>query len=196
MDTYTKNNVTLYCGDAFDILPSLPSESVDHVISDLPYGNTSCSWDTAPDLTMFWDHSHRLTKQHPNFVLFSCGFFSIDLINSNRKGYRYDLIWYKNTCTGFLNCNLMPLRNHEQIMLFGKEQKTKAVYNPQTTPKKARVCRRVERNKIDTVYKDVGVIEGKTYTETQPSSVLYFPKEYGAAHSTTKPLSLMMFLVN
>jgi len=66
----------------------------------------------------FWKVVERKATPAANVVLFGCGRFSSDLINSNRKWYRYDLVWLKNKKVGFLNANKMPLLNHESVMEF------------------------------------------------------------------------------
>lgn len=122
-------NATLYNGDALEILPAL-DVTVDAVISDPPYGVTSHAWDQAPPFDTMWQLFEAKTKQNANYVMFCCGGFTIDLINSKRRWFRYDLVWAKNNKTGFLNANLIPLRNHENILVFGRPgfQKT-ATYN-------------------------------------------------------------------
>jgi len=95
MKRVTIGNCTLYCGDCFAVLPHLEI-TADAVISDPPYGLTACDWDTAFSLEDFWEIVDDKTKPTANFVLFGCGRFSVDLINSKYRWYRYDLIWYKN----------------------------------------------------------------------------------------------------
>ena len=110
-------NSALYCGNCFAILPNLLIKA-DAVISDPPFGITACDWDVALPFEHFWKVVERKTTPAANVVLFGCGRFSRDLINSNRKWYRYDLVWLKNKKVGFLNANKMSLRNHESIMEF------------------------------------------------------------------------------
>jgi len=134
MDRVTIGNCTLYCGDCFAILPNLLIKA-DAVISDPPFGITACDWDVALPFDHFWKVVERKTTPAANVVLFGCGRFSSDLINSNRKWYRYDLVWLKNNKIGFLNANKMPLRNHESIMVFGQPGfRDAATYNPQKSP--------------------------------------------------------------
>lgn len=44
---YQADGITLYCGDALELLPLLPR--ADAVITDPPYGETSLDWDVWPD---------------------------------------------------------------------------------------------------------------------------------------------------
>jgi len=75
---------SLYHGDCFDILPKL-AVCGDAVISDPPFGITACDWDIMPPLAGFWEMVERKTKLTANFVLFGCGKFSIDLVNSKYR---------------------------------------------------------------------------------------------------------------
>jgi len=195
-DKVTIGNATLYIGDCFDILKELDTVA-DAVISDPPFGITHCDWDKVPHFDTMWKLFDAATKPTANFVLFGCGKFSIDLINSMRKWYRYDLIWEKNNKVGFANANLMPLRNHEQILLFGRPGFIKAaIYNPQKNP--AKNCRRHISNRSSTVY---GKIENYFYESNgmqHPCSVLFFNSDkdkFKALHPTLKPVPLMQFLV-
>ena len=77
-------NCYLYHGDSFDILPKLDTVA-DAVISDLPYGITDCEWDTMPPLGRFWDLVECRSKPTANFVLFGCGKFTIELVNSKYR---------------------------------------------------------------------------------------------------------------
>ena len=185
-------STTLYCGDCFNVLPKLDVKS-DAVISDPPFGVTSCDWDTPIPLDSFWTMVERRSKQSANFVLFGCGKFTVDLVNSRRKWYRYDLVWYKSKKVGFLNANLMPMRSHESILVFSRPGFFKAAtYNPQKTPGgKASIK---TRNHRSSVYRDKGeythISDGTRY----PCSILSFKSETGQ-HPTQKPLALMEFLV-
>ena len=124
----------LYHGNFYEILPEL-EVTADAVITDSPFRITACEWDDKIDLPRFWELANAKTKPAANFIMFGCGKFSIDLVNSNYSGYRYDLIWAKNNRVGFYNANLQPLRAHEQILVFGKNGNMVAsTYNPLKTP--------------------------------------------------------------
>ena len=195
MQTTTIGNATLYCGDCFDILPKLAVEA-DAVISDPPFGITACDWDVAPPLGLFWDLVDRKTKQTANFVLFGCGVFMIDMINSKYRWFRYDLIWAKNNKVGFMNANKMPMRNHESIMVFGRPGfQEAATYNPQKTPG--------GRSGIKKVKTKAGVYPATEHIHESdgtlhPCSVLPFKSDKDNVKKlppTLKPLALMEHLV-
>ena len=185
-------NAVLYHGDCFDILPKLEMK-FDAVITDPPYAQTNCKWDKAIPLDSFWEMLDHKTKQTANFVMFACGMFTVDLINSKRDWCRYRLVWEKSKKCGHLNANLMPMRSHEDIILLGRPGfKTKTTYDPQKTPGgKVGV---ITRNHRSSVYRDCGEYIHTSDGFLHPSSVLYFESETGY-HSTQKPLRLMEYLV-
>ena len=198
MREFSIDGCTIYEGDCFDILPKLDIKA-SAVFTDMPYHQTSCAWDSKIDLARFWDMVEQKTVPNANFVLFSAGKFTVDLINSRREAYRYDLIWSKSTRCGFLNSALMPLRSHESILIFTRPGECKnATYNPQRTPSGRFGVRNVSR-KSDGVY---GFTNGYTSISdgfAHPSSVLHFASERGNNHSefhnTQKPLQLLQWLI-
>ena len=110
----------LHNDNCFNILPTLNDKSVDLVLVDLPYGQTANKWDSCIDLEKMWQQLKRIGKENTAYVFFTTTKFGNDLINSNKKWFRYDLVWEKTNSVGFLSANKMPLRNHEMIYLFYK----------------------------------------------------------------------------
>jgi len=190
-------NSMLYLGDCFEIVPKLDKFNIelDAVISDPPFGITDCPWDTAPPLDKFWAMLDGRTKSTANFVLFGCGKFSVDLINSKRRWYRYDMVWAKNNKVGFLNAKKQPMRNHEQVLVFGRPGfRDTATYNAQKTPG-GRVGN-ITRNHRSSVYRDRGEHTHVADGTQHPCSVLFFKSEKNKGlHPTLKPTSLMEHLV-
>ena len=118
----------LYQGDCLTEMRNISDKSVDMILCDLPYGVTHNKSDVVVPFEPLWEQYNRMIKDNGAIVLFAQGAFYIDLVNSNRKMFRYDLVWDKQLATGFLNANRMPLRKHEQIAVFYKKLPT---YNPQ-----------------------------------------------------------------
>jgi hypothetical protein len=110
------NNI--YNDDCFKILPKIENKTVDLVLVDLPYGQTACEWDVKIDLQMMWKELKRICKDNCQYVFFTTTKFGIELINSNPKWFRYDLVWDKCKKIGHLSANRMPLRCHEMIYVF------------------------------------------------------------------------------
>lgn len=131
--------------DCLEGMKRIPDNSVDFVLTDLPYGITNCDFDVKIDLQKFWEQINRVTKFNAAVALFAKGKFLIELASSNFKFYRYKWVWQKNLATGFLNSKKMPLCAHEDILLFYKKLPT---YNPQFTKGKPYVkkCFRESKN--------------------------------------------------
>jgi site-specific DNA-methyltransferase (adenine-specific) len=188
----TIGNATLYCGDCFDILPKLDVQA-DAIISDMPYGVTNCRWDKRIPLDTFWATVEPLIKLSANVVLFSAGKFTVDLICSKRKWYRYDLIWQKSKKVGFLWANNMPMRNHESIHIFNRRGFfKKATYNPQKTVG-GKVYSKIISRRSNIYRQDKRYLHESDGT-LHPCSVLSFASERGQ-HPTQKPIALMEHLV-
>lgn len=126
--------LNLIHGEAIAEMAKLGNESVDHIIVDLPYGVTANKWDAVIPFDQMWEQFNRIIKPHGNIVLFAIQPFASQLIMSNAKNYKYELIWQKTNPTGHLTSKYRPLRKHENILIFQKDKtKTKQSYTPQKT---------------------------------------------------------------
>ena len=186
------NRCLLYNADCFDVFPSIPDKSVDAIIADLPYGTTRAKWDSILDLDLLWKQYERIIKTNGAIVLFASQPFTTTLINSNIKDFKYSLVWDKKMKVGMMNCKRMPLRQHEDIILFYKKQPT---YNPQMTKGKMR-NKKIEPTKDFEVYGQIKPIDNFN-DNYYPSSILEFTNanQKNKEHTTQKPLSLMEYLV-
>lgn len=189
-------NSELIQGDCLDILPTVASRSVNAIIADLPYGKTKNKWDSVIDLPQLWKQYIRVIKDDGIIILFGQDKFSARLMLSNEKMHRYNLIWEKTTPTGHLNAKRMPLRSHEDILVFYKKLPT---YNPQKTTghtRKVSSADHKRNSKKTTNYGNHG-LTGYDSTERYPKSVLKFAtdKQKSALHPTQKPLSLLEYIV-
>ena len=117
--------VKLYNNNCFTILEKLQSKSIDIFISDLPYCSqnfgkcTSKKWDQAIDLGRLWVEFKRLRKSKKTPFFFFCNMkHGYDLIESNKKWFRYNFTWIKSASVGFLNAKKMPLKKTEYIFVF------------------------------------------------------------------------------
>lgn len=102
-------------------MKQLEEKSVDLVIADLPYGKTRNKWDSIISFEKMWKEIDRVAKDNAAVIFFSQGIFYVDLVNSNRKDFRYDIVWDKVLSSGHLNAGRMPLRSHEQLAVFLQE---------------------------------------------------------------------------
>lgn len=193
----------LMLGDCMELLPTLADGSVDMVLADLPYGclnkrNKSALWDVEIPLDALWEQLMRVVKPNGAIVLFGQGLFSAKLIMSQPKMYRYSLVWDKVRTTGFLNANRAPLRQHEDILVFYRQQPT---YNPQkrTVEPHLRTHSRGARpapnsNSCYGNFKQLP--QDGTSCEKFPTSILRFPKKHRDwYHPTEKDVALLEYLI-
>lgn len=192
--------ITLLRGDCLEILPTVADKSVDAVICDLPYGilnkgNKHAAWDRELPLDALWEQWKRIVKPNGAIVLFGQGLFSAKLMMSQPKMYRYSLVWDKGRTTGFLNANRAPLRQHEDILVFYRQQPT---YNPQmqTLPDGVKV-HRGGRNKTDRCYGRSILAPSSFSNEKYPTDIVKFDNIHGASrlHPTQKPVVLLEYLI-
>lgn len=188
-------------GDCIKLMETLSDNSIDLILCDLPYNKTHNSWDSEIDFEKLWDEYNRIIKEHGAIVLFGQTNFSARLIMSNEKLFRYTLIWDKVRKTGFLNANRMPLRQHEDILVFYKRLPT---YNPQMQeggePSHSRGKKwNSKKNTTDKgnhygAYNHNYAVSKRT--TKYPSSILTFPnKVQGNLHPTQKPVALLEYLI-
>lgn len=187
-----KDNV-LINADCLDAMQSIPDKSIDMICCDPPYGTTHAEWDAIIDTAQMWAQYRRIIKDHGAIVLFGVLPFICDLIDGARDIFRYELIWKKTLPMGFLNVHRMPLRVHENILVFYKHQPK---YNPQkwkSTPYVKTVsCAQ------STLYNGYGPHSAKSLDGTRyPVDVLTFSNasRKGRVHPTEKPVPLIEWLV-
>ena len=107
-------------GDCLDEMKGLDDNSVDLIFCDLPYGQTSCKWDCPIDLEKFWVEVMRIKKLNTPIFMTTTTKFGVSLINSAPKKcpFRWDIVWVKSACAGFLCAKKMPMRKHEMVYAF------------------------------------------------------------------------------
>lgn len=153
-------------------------------------------WDSIIPFEPLWNEYERITKDNAAIILFGNGMFTADLMQSNRKLWKYNLIWHKTQPTGFLNAKKMPLRAHEDICVFYKNLPT---YNPQMTTGHVRKVSKASHhvNAKETLnYGEYNVVDYDS-TERYPTSVMTFSKDTQKEkyHSTQKPVALIEYLI-
>jgi DNA modification methylase len=120
----------LYRGECIEIMSTLPDGCVDMVFADLPYGSTQNSWDSVIPFDKLWASYNRVVKEDGVIILTAQPPFDKILACSNLKDFRYEWIWEKNKATGHLNAKKMPMKAHENVLVFYRKLPT---YNPQKT---------------------------------------------------------------
>jgi len=123
---YSDKYTAIACGDCLEIMPEL-EPPVDMILCDLPYGTTACSWDTVIPFEPLWKQYKRLIKDNGAIVLTASQPFTSALVMSNIEMFRYEWIWDKKNPTNFASANKIPLKYHENIVVFYKKS---VIYNP------------------------------------------------------------------
>lgn len=127
---------TLMHGDCLDLMDQIPGGAVDLICADLPYGTTACDWDVVIPFAPLWDQLRRVLKPGGTAVFTSSQPFTTDLIASNRKWFKYEVVWEKANGTNFLNAKYQPMKVHETVVVFSPMASTYSprgsmTYNPQ-----------------------------------------------------------------
>lgn len=199
------NNVTLYNGDCLVEMNHIQNGSVDLILTDLPYGvlnkdNPNAKWDSVIPLDLLWNQYKRVLKDNGVVVLFGQGMFTAQVMLSNQKWWKYNLVWDKQLTTGFLNAKKMPLRVHEDIMVFYDKAST---YNPQMVdgvPSHSKGTKVFTKEVTNYNYGNYQPIETEQTQSTKkyPKSILSFQKPHPskAVHQTQKPTDLLEWLIN
>lgn len=111
-------NIELLHGDCLEVMKEIPAGSVDLVLTDPPYGTTSCKWDSVVPFGPMWEQLKRIVKPGGAVVLFGSEPFSSLLRSSNISWYRYDWIWVKEQSSSGLQAKIAPMKVHENISVF------------------------------------------------------------------------------
>ena len=183
----------IHQGDCLALMPSIPDKSVDMILCDLPYGTTNCAWDSIIDMGKLWNEYERIIKDSGAIVLTANSVFTFQLWESNKKLFRYKMIWKKSTLVGFLNANKMPLRNHEDILVF---YKSLPIYNPQKKfgykAFKEKDVKRIPiygKSKVNVSNEN---IDGSRY----PTDIIEIDNpNHQSIHPTQKPVALFEYLI-
>lgn len=181
--------IRLEWGDCLEIMDKLIAEGVkvDAVITDPPYGTTHCKWDSIIPFNKMWERLNKLVKDRGAIIFTANQPFSSLLVVSNLKGFSYEWVWIKSKITGVLNAKKMPVRKHEQILVFNSPK----IYNPQGLVKKGNLTKQGSSS----VY---GKRKTEAYVqdfENYPRDVLEINSEGKTVHPTQKPVALMEYLV-
>ena len=175
-------------GDCLELMNGIPDKSVDMILADLPYGTTACSWDSIIPLDKLWLQYERIIKDNGAIVLTASQPFTAKLINSNLSLFSYVWEWEKEQGVNFLLANKQPLKIHEDVVVFYKEQ---PIYNPQMAKGKPYISGKGDSGEVTgSVVKTQTVNEGTRY----PTTRLKFNRQTGE-HPTQKPTELFEYLI-
>lgn len=186
----------IYNEDCLVGMNDIPDKSIDMILCDLPYGTTKNKWDSIIDLDELWNHYNRIIKDNGAIVLTAQTPFDKVLGVSNLKMLKYEWIWEKTSATGHLNAKKMPMKAHENILVFYKKPPT---YNPQKTTGHERKVSTAKHKRNSKNSSNYGESSATTYdsTERYPRSVQLFStdKQKSSLHPTQKPVALFEYLI-
>lgn len=190
----------IYNEDCLQGMKRIPDGSVDCIICDLPFGTTKNHWDSVIPLDELWKHYKRVIKKNGAIVLFSQQPFTSLLLMSNIEWFRYEWIWEKAQGTGFLNAKKMPMKAHENILVFYEKLPT---YNPQmwkSTPYKRKPsanekpCDCYGDYTLETTY-DSDMRYPKDVIKFSHDKEFYNSNVEKQRHPTQKPIDLIAYLI-
>lgn len=181
-------NFSLYNGDCLDLMKEIPNGSVDLILCDLPYGTTRNKWDSVIPFDLLWEQYRRVAKPTSAIVLTASQPFTSALVMSNVEWFRYSWVWEKSAATGHLNAKRMPMKQHEDILVFSQKP---APYKPQGLLPYNKVTKRGSNG---TNFGSSGAENFQEFTN-YPRSIIKFPSDPKSVHPTQKPSALMEYLV-
>lgn len=183
-------------GNCLELMKDLPDKSIDMILCDLPYQRTQNKWDTILPYDEMWAQYDRVIKDNGCIALFCDGLFMAELMLSNKKMWRYNLVWDKILPSGFLNANRQPMRNHEEIAIFYKKQPT---YNPQMTKGQPNHSKGKPKDVTNHNYGKHGWVDSNEELGDMkhPKSIVAFQKPHPSTmiHPTQKPVELLEWLI-
>ncbi len=188
------NDIELWFGDCLELMKDIPDKSVNLVLADLPYGTTKNKWDILIPFEKLWNQYERIISKKGNIVLFGTGLFAYKLALSNEKIYRYDLIWKKSKCGSPLTAKYMPMKYHENILVFGFPA---SYYFPQLVEGKP-YKRNWTPNKVNNMKYGIDGVETDNKGTRHPQTILDFPQKWrrqDQVHPTQKPVELLEWLI-
>ena len=193
-------DIQLFKESCEETMKRIPTGSIDLILQDPPYGTTQNDWDIKPDLQRMWFEWERIIKDNGAIIFTAAQPFASELVLSRSGFFRYDLIWHKPLCSGFLNASKMPLRNHEHILVFYKSLPT---YNPIMGKGKNKKGNRPNDRTGD----NYGNFSNKDKIEKFDDKGLRYPTSVLTVsngnrnhnenyHPTQKPVDLMRYLIS
>jgi site-specific DNA-methyltransferase (adenine-specific) len=179
-------------GDCLIEMQKIPDKSIDMILCDLPYQITACKWDTIIPFEPLWEQYKRIIKDNGAIVLTASQPFTSALVMSNVKMFKYEWVWDKVKPSTGLHAKIQPLRQHENILVFGNPK-----YYPIMEIAK-------DRNDKPRVANNGEAFGGKEILRQHSNNGLKYPRsllkisnadQNNRLHPTQKPVALFEYLI-
>ena len=161
------------------------------LLTDPPYGTTRNFWDVPLPLPELWEAVKWAVKPEGAVLFFAQCPYDKVLGASNLAMLRYEWVWYKSRCTGFLNARRAPLKKTENILVF--YQKSPAYFPQFEQGKPYKKIHRCSGNSPN--YGKFERTSGESDGRRFPGNVLAFPTVTTTVHPTQKPVALCEYLI-
>lgn len=167
----------LYHNNCTELLPRLLKGANRRIIvvTDPPYGVTDHAWDViVPSKQWMVGVGAVVTASQP---------YVTQLIAESALPFRHESIWVKNCVTNAMNAARMPMRRHENVLVFGD-----CAYFPQKRKRSAKEMSRLNKQ------------QRLTMEYANPDSVLEFDainnrSSERLGHPSQKPEELFVYLL-
>lgn len=181
-------------GDCLEVLKKIENNSVDIMVLDLPYGITNCPWDEKIDLHLLWIQLKRIAKERCPIFFFANMLLGVDLINSNRKWFRYDLVWTKNHLSNPFHARSRFNSAHENIFVFYNKA---PVYNYLLYHQKNEnpQIKKPKNREAKGCFGSPNNCSAESYTPRLPLSYQMFNTIKSKDHNTSKPVHLIEMII-
>ena len=177
-------------GDCLQLMNEIPDGSVDMILCDLPYGVTHNEWDAVIPTEPLFTQYKRVIKDDGAILLFAQMPFAARLVSAEPKLFRYEWVWHKTMPTGHLNARRMPLRAHENILVFYKRPPE---YHPQMRPGKPYTSR--SEHRTSNYNAQVATVTENDGTRYPIDVVTYSNNNRRSLHPTQKPVELLEYMI-
>ena len=193
------SDIKLYQGDCIELMKSIPDNSIDMVLCDLPYKETGNKWDRGIDLKAVFDEYRRIIKEDGCIALNGTMKFGFQLYEVASDLYKYEWVWEKDNGTNAPNVNFQPFRIHEYVFIFGKGRVTNGTrtpmkYYPQRTEGNpyTQMSGRMSENWKGGLK---NIVTDNPTGLRHPKTIQKFTRDKSGLHPTQKPVAMCEYFI-